>query len=308
MKTVLVGLPLFTKKLTSRLSQFDKKNTYIRLDTYYNKWDKLRALWHIPRADCLFSINGTITQSKTFDLALKHNVPIMVLWAGTDVTNAIKAYKSGKFNQKYIEKIHHFCEAPWLQEELKSVGINAQILHCATATIYHHLTKPKSNQLTILGYIPKKRADFYGIKAFLNAAKQFPKIKFLLAGAEAEDFDSLPTNIEALGWVGDMNVIYDRSHAIMRFVEHDGLSNVVRESLGRGKQILYTYPLNHCIHCPSEDILSQKIQSLQEKFEKGEDLTNYQGYKYIENTFNEKKVLSNLVKKIKEISLTTKTN
>lgn len=290
---------MFSKSLATKLSGFDKESSYLSLNTYYSKLDQLKALWYIPRANCVFSINGTITESRVFDLALKNNVPIMVLWAGTDVLKAIENFQLGNFNEKYIHEIKHFCEAPWVQEELKTIGINAEILYCATANISSELIESESNQLTILGYIPENRSDFYGINQFIKSAKLFPKVRFLLAGSSGAAHQPLPPNVEALGWVEDMNELFIQSQVTMRYIEHDGLSNFVRESLGRGKQVLYSYPLQHCIHCPSEEVLFKEISNLLQRFERNEDLVNYDGISFIRENFTEEKVLANLVKKIK---------
>ena len=73
MKIIIVGLPLFSKRLEHNLREFDPSNSYKSLDTYYNKLDKLKALIKIPKSDCIFSINGSITKSKVFDIAFKNN-------------------------------------------------------------------------------------------------------------------------------------------------------------------------------------------------------------------------------------------
>ena len=53
LKIIIVGLPLFAERLAKSLKEFDPSNNYISLNTYYKRWDKIRAKFLIPRADLL---------------------------------------------------------------------------------------------------------------------------------------------------------------------------------------------------------------------------------------------------------------
>ncbi len=304
MKVVLVGLPYFTKRLQKELSAFDPENTYTNLDTYYSRKDKVRAVFQIPRADCVMSINGTVVKSKVFDIAFKKNVPLIINWAGSDVMKSLDAYRKGNFQQHYIDKAVHFCEAEWIQEELKEMNIDAEIVYFAISEGKVDLNPVTSEQFTILSYIPDRRTDFYGLPTLIRMAEQFPEIRFLVAGSDEsvlEEGTIIPENMEMLGWVNNMPEVFQQAHACMRFTEHDGLSNIIREALSHGKQVLYKYPFKHCIHCPDESVLADQIKALKMRFENGEDLTNAEGAQFIHETFQRDKVLSNLIKKIKAV-------
>lgn len=304
MKVILVGLPYFTKRLQKELSAFDPKNTYVNLDTYYSRKDKIRAVFQIPRADCVMSINGTVVKSNVFDIAFKKNVPLIINWAGSDVLKSLDAYRNGNFQQHYIDKPVHFCEAEWIQDELKEMNIDAEIVYFAISEGAVDLKPVSSEQFTILSYIPERRTDFYGLPTLLRMAEQFPDIRFLVAGSDEkvlEEGTILPNNMKMLGWVKNMPEVFQQAHACMRFTEHDGLSNVIREALSHGKQVLYKYPFKHCLHCPDESVLKQQIEGLKKRFEDGEDLTNKAGAEFIQTTFEREAVLSNLIKKITSV-------
>lgn len=301
LKTIIVGLPLFAERLANSLSEFDLTNRYTFLNTYYSKKDKLKARFMIPRADLLFSINGSIVSSGVFDLAIRKKVPIIMNWVGTDVLLARDAIKSGNFRQDYISYVQHFCEVSWIQDELKAIGIEAEIVNFASFDRIFDLQLPKTDRLTVLSYISKIRSDFYGIDNFLKAAGRLPEIDFLIAGTEAEEYAPLPSNVRALGWVQDMHKVYVQTHVCVRMPEHDGLSTFILESLARGKQVIYNYPFNHCYVCETEDELVIRLKDLEQDLKSGSLKVNTEGASFIREHFNKERILGDLLKRINTI-------
>ena len=299
MRVLIVGLPLFAERLSHALSEYDPDSRFVHLDTYYSKRDKLRALWQIRRADCVVSINGSIQPSHVFELALKRNVPLIMNWVGTDVLKSTKAFKEGKFEQRYIDQATHFCEVGWIQEELKEIGINAEIVNFAAFKKSFELIPVPNKKLTILSYIPDRRSDFYGMPTLIRMAKRFPSMNFLIAGTDGAENQPLPENMKALGWVNKMDGIYDETHVCVRFTEHDGLSNFILESLARGKQVAYKNAFNHCAHCPDEETLAATLLDFEVKLNNGDDLINTQGAEFIREEFNENVILGRFLEKIK---------
>jgi glycosyltransferase involved in cell wall biosynthesis len=301
LKTIIVGLPLFAERLANSLSEFDPTNRYNFLNTYYSKKDKLKARFMIPRADLLFSINGSVVTSGIFDLAIRKKVPIIMNWVGTDVLLARDAIKSGNFREEYISYAKHFCEVNWIQDELKAIGIEAEIVNFASFDRVFDLQLPKTDRLTVLSYIAKIRSDFYGIDNFLKAAERLPEIDFLIAGTEAEEYAPLPSNVRALGWVQDMQKVYDQTHVCVRMPEHDGLSTFILESLARGKQVIYKYPFNHCHVCETEDELVMRLKELEQDLKSGNWTVNTEGASFIREHFNKERILGDLLQRIKTV-------
>lgn len=300
MRVLIVGLPLFAERLCNALSEYDHENTYYQLDTYYKKADQLKALWLIRRADCIVSINGTITSSRVFDLAFKKKVPLIMNWVGTDVVKSTKAFRTGNFQQHYIDDANHFCEVSWIQDELSEIGINAEIVNFAAFKKTFDLKKVESETLTVLSYIPDRRSDFYGLPTMIRMAELLPSIQFIIAGTDGKDYAPLPSNLKALGWIENMDEVYDKTHVCVRFTEHDGLSNFILESLARGKQVAYKNPFNFCEYTPSEEILRLTLVEFENRFKRGEDLLNYDGAKFIQDEFNEPLILGKFLEKINQ--------
>lgn len=301
MRVIIVGLPLFAERLASALTEYDHENTYIHLDTYYRKADQLKALWHIKRADCVVSINGSIVTSRVFDLAFKNKVPLIMNWVGTDVLKSIKAFKEGTFQQHYINDATHFCEVGWIQDELKEIGINADVVNFAAFRKSFELKKATSEKLTVLSYIPSKRSDFYGMRTLIRMAEKLPSVQFLIAGTKGEEYLPLPSNMNALGWVEKMDEIYDQTHVCVRFTDHDGLSNFILESLARGKQVIYRNPFDNCEYSPDEEKLVTQIQNFEDKLKNGDDLLNPEGAQFISDEFNEEVILGGFLNRIKQL-------
>lgn len=302
MKVIVIGLPLFAGRLAKSLSSFDKSNSYTWLNTYYTKIDKLKARFLIPRADCVISINGSIETSKVFDLTLNKKVPLIMNWVGTDVLTAAAAFKSGNYRKDYIENAIHFCEVNWIQDELKAIGIKAEIVNFASFDNKFQLEKPASEKFTVLTYIPNERSDFYGPDLFLNVAKSFPDINFLIAGTTAKQYQPLPKNVKALGWVKDMDSLYANVHVCVRIPEHDGLSTFILESLARGKDVIYKYPFDYCLQAENEFEFKTVLQNRYSLFAKGIWDSNHAGAEFIAKEFNSNQILSELKRKIIEIT------
>jgi glycosyltransferase involved in cell wall biosynthesis len=222
-------------------------------------------------------------------------------WVGTDVLLASEALKSGTFRKDYMDYATHFCEVSWIQDELKAIGIEAEIVNFASFDRVFDLQMPQSNRLSVLSYIAKIRSDFYGIDTFLNAAKRLPEIDFLIAGTEAEEYTPLPSNVRALGWVQDMQQVYNQAHVCVRIPEHDGLSTFILEALARGKQVIYKYPFDHCHVCETEDELVKRLQELDLDLKSGNWTVNTEGASFIREHFNKERILADLLQRLTKL-------
>ncbi|MFN5416170.1 MAG: hypothetical protein ACK5B9_03875, partial [Flavobacteriia bacterium] len=299
---IIIGLPLFAERLQKNLEKFYTEGKFIHLNTYYSKWDKIRSLWLIPKADLVFSINGSITQSKVFDLTLKHNIPFIMNWVGTDVLRAIEAHKNKSFNSDYVQKAIHYCEVSWIQEELKPIGINAVVQNFASFDNQFYIRENRNKKFTVLNYIADEKPEFYGIKEYLELAKLLPNINFLIAGTKGEKFYPLPQNVQALGWVKNMDEVFSKVHVCMRIPEHDGLSTYILESLARGKQVIYKYKFEHCFQASTSEEAAMILDRLYLQFVEGEKLDNNAGKEFVEKNFNSQVILGQLIHNFKSIS------
>ena len=294
MRILIVGLPLFAERLQKDLSEFDPSNKYYCLNTYYDKKDRIKALFLIPRVDVIYSINGTLDKSRVFDLAFKLNKKVMMTWVGTDVT---KTKQLSEVNQTYLNRAEHYCEVEWIQEELKELNIDAEILNFFNFKDEKPSAVEKGDQFQVLTYISKNREKYYGWDEIMSAAQEHKDIAFTVVGTDG--LEDAPENVNCLGWVKDMDALFEKAHCTIRFVEHDGLSGFVLESLFRGKQVLYSEPLKNCIHVKSTSEISDALGRLKEKYSNDEPLFNTEGIKYVKDNFNREYILNRLIEKFK---------
>lgn len=295
-RVALVGLVLFTKMLEEQIMKYDQNKVVVKsFDTYYNKWDKIKAFFYIPFCSTVYSINGALDKSRTFDWAFFWKKKVMMTWAGTDVT---KARKVKNVNKKYLNEAEHYCESPWLQEELKLVGIDAEILYFTNFEHSDNINYPdNSGQLTVLSYISKGREVYYGIERIMKLAKLFPNISFRVAGTDGEGFET-PENLVCLGWVKDMKKEFEKAHITMRLIEHDGFPNFVCESMLYRKHVFYTNPMNECVYVKNDDHAAQELAKYQEKFKLNTLAPNQKAREFILENLSQQKVLDRLIKKM----------
>lgn len=289
-KVLIVGLPLFAKKLKEDLQAFDPSNQYYCLDTYYNKLDKIKALFIIPFVDIVYSINGTLSESGVFDWAFKCKKRVMMTWVGTDV---LKAKNELNKNQLYLKKAEHYCEVDWIKKELETIGIKAKIQNFFNFKSNLQITHLNEKYLNILSYISKNREEFYGWNELCYVAKRNSDVSFTVVGTDG--VGEYPSNINCLGWQKNMELHFNKAHCTMRFVKHDGLSGFVLESLLRGKQVIYSQALNFCLHAKSKEEIDEKVKIIKQKLYDGNDLFNEKGRDYVLKNFNTDSILSTLV-------------
>ncbi len=295
MRVLIVGLPLFAERLQKDLSEFDKNNKYIFLDTYYNKWHRIKALFLIPTVDVVYSINGTLSKSKVFDIALFFNKKVMMTWVGTDV---LKAKNEVNKNEKFLKKVNHYCEVSWIQEELKTINIQAKILNFFNFEDVKAPSFPENDRLQILSYVSKGREEYYGWSKIVEVAKQLPEVDFTIVGTDIKE--GIPENIKCNGWVENMQAFFENCHATIRILEHDGLSGFVLESLSQGKHVFYSEPLEHCIHVKDTSTLHEKIMELNKSYTNGDLKMNMNGVNYVNKNFNREHILSELIDNFKK--------
>ena len=155
----------------------------------------------------------------------------------------------------------------------------------------------KGDQFQVLTYISKNREKYYGWDEIMSAAQEHKDIAFTVVGTDG--LEDAPENVNCLGWVKDMDALFEKAHCTIRFVEHDGLSGFVLESLFRGKQVLYSEPLKNCIHVKSTSEISDALGRLKEKYSNDEPLLNTEGIKYVKDNFNREYILNRLIEKFK---------
>ncbi len=220
MKIIIIGLPYFGNKLAKRLKEYDSKNKYMYLNTNSSRLDKLVYLFQIIFAKKLYVISGDICCSNTINIALFLRKKVLIHWVGSDVLKAKK--KIGTPDYINNEMISHVAIAPWLIEELnKDIGLKAKLAPMMTYDKKIDIERIKlPESFSIFSYIGKNKEIFYGIDTIIKLAKDFPNIKFRIAGIDAYNEVDLK-NVKFLGWINDIEEEYLNNIAYLRAPEHD---------------------------------------------------------------------------------------
>jgi hypothetical protein len=178
---------------------------------------------------------------KQLALAVACGCPVIRWWVGSDVLHCLldpgsraRARILASFSAKNI------AVAPHLVEELSSIGIRATMIPMVIDPGFRSTISPGSScGKGILVYLPGARAAFYGEAIVEQVIRANPDLTFVIVGDDKHRFLGVG-NVESLGWVSDMQPVYERVGCLLRVTEHDGLPRMVIEALLLGKYVIYS--------------------------------------------------------------------
>jgi hypothetical protein len=207
-------------------------------------------------------------------------------WIGTDVQQTVAAIRAGEIRKNVYESVkreEHLADAPWLATELASVGIDARVIPIFAGRLRNVEPPPLPDRFTVLTYLPDARHEFYGSSMILAAACALPEVEFLVVGGHGMWMTQSLPNLTFLGWREDLGQFYARSSAVVRMVEHDGMSGMVAEALSFGRHVIYSYPMPHCHTVQFGDVerLVKTLSSLEGRS------VNAEGWRYAIAEFNQ---------------------
>lgn len=228
---------------------------------------------------------------------------LIVHWIGTDVLNAINSNTHIKLHEKIYQTLWnflltykyenntlvHLAGAPWLVDELATVGIKAKYLPITSINTRNleQFTNSAEKDIDIISYVPFNRFSFYGGDEIIKLAEELPAYKFFLLHPDLDEINptinqNYPENVIVSQKVKfeDMQNLYSRSKVFLRLTEHDGLSLSVLEALFYKLQVFWTYPFPHTHHVKDYETLKMDIKKNVENW-----VPNEHGHEYIMNNF-----------------------
>lgn len=301
MRVVFNGIPYFTSKFVQELKDFDSKNNYSFYNTFENKWDQLKLVLNIGRADLFISFLGVTSRSGALDKVIQKKIPVMMFWHGTDVLKASERAKSGELYRGYIDKARHFTDAKWLKDELEVLGIKAEILPFKTIDVRND--RPSNySELQVLSYLGEGREEFYGLSYLVSIARSNPDLTIRIVGSGGSDLD-VPKNIKFEGYVNKerMQELMQSIPIFVRATEHDGNALSVAEALGNGMEVLWNNKSEKCHFFSDETELIEQIQKVSQLVLNRGMISSSVNVEFVKQNFNKDVVLSNFIKRIQEI-------
>lgn len=228
-------------------------------------------------------------------------------WIGTDVLQALEERQRGKtpYFFKLAQTAHHFANAPWLKDELESIGIPSEVVLFPSGKVSpppaESIAWPK--QFTVMAYIPDHRHTFYGGEEFINAAIQLPDVRFLVTAGTGIWAKQHPDNLSFLGQCDDMAELFNAAQVVVRQVRHDAIGGTVREALFFARHVIYSYPLRHTHEVAWGDLdgLVREIRQFRDQFNVGLLAPNHAGREYALTAWSPSRLVDNLVQELLNI-------
>ncbi len=300
MLVLINGLSHFGSSLAKDLNDFDHSNRYIFLNTYVSKLAQFKFLFLLPFAGLVISFNGVSSNSGTMNWVLRFGKKVMMFWHGTDALLAKERFLSGTIYDQYIQKAHHFSDAPWLLNELSGILPNAEQIDFKNI----ELKEIKDPFLTsqVLTYIPDNKEDFYGMSWVIEAAKKFPLVTFYIMGNSGKNSEKLK-NLVFLGWINSDEAakLYENSPIFLRLTKHDGNALSVAQALSVGAEVIWTYPHEKTHLAENQIDFDKKMEELISKYNVSL-ARNHQNIQYVKEHYNKEVVMKNLINKIHEVA------
>lgn len=220
-------------------------------------------------------------------------------WLGSDVSDTIDEARAGTLRWRALRSTArdlHLATAPWLVEELGTVGVPATTAVLPDVKPLPSEVAPLPTEFAVLTYIAGDRFDFYGGPVILEAASRLPQVRFDIVGSRRRADRLGPANVLWHGWVDDMASYYARSSVIVRIHHHDGFGGTVIEGLVHARHVLYTHDVPHVRTVqPTVESIIPVLQELYEAHARGELRANLEGRAYALDTFDNDRLTAHLV-------------
>jgi len=240
-----------------------------------------------------------------FSAILRANNPrarCVYYWIGTDVMNALRDSGKGKHSPFFqrANRDRHIAGAPWLESELRSIGIAAE-----TAFFPYKLPEIKvvprlPMDFRVLSYVPDSRYKFYGGESVYKAAQHLPRVEFDIIGGQGRWVKHSLPNLRFHGWVENVQSYYERSSLVIRLVEHDALGESIKEAMAIARHVIYSYPIPHTerVKFDDQDGLIEMIAKYHRWHIQGTLHLNLSARAYCLRQWNLPRLVCNLIEKI----------
>lgn len=242
----------------------------------------LRALWALRRADVLIAFGGPGPSVALTEAAQWRRLPVVVVWAGTDVLLAAEQpFDMAVTRRRGYDNV---AVAPWLVDELRAIGVEATHVRVGAIDI-EETVAPLPPGFSVLTYLPAPRREFYGESPVYAIAGAMPDVPFTVLGP-GERNPAAPANVHFAGHVDDVAARIDASTVLLRLTEHDGASVLVLEALGRARHVVWThaFPCVHAVNNTNEALVA--LRRLREAHDDGRLEPNDAGRAFVRRNFS----------------------
>ncbi len=270
-RVLILGLPYFGERLARALTARGWRARY-RHHPGRSLRGWARVAIDAARADIVYLVGSRLDRGSPQAWLLRfRRRPVVIHWVGTDVQLALEAHRRRNASARIAEQAIHWCDAPWLAAELRQAGIRAEVVPLPIPLPAGD-PPPLPSRFTVLLYYPVDAFDreVFDGETLLRLPAAFPAARFILIPSPAATLPGpLPPNLEAPGWVDDMDALYREVTVYVRLTTHDGQSFMAAEALARGRYVIWTHPMPGAILASGFDAVAAALRSLLERHESG---------------------------------------
>lgn len=246
-RVAISGLRLFCAEMAQHVKNIapEWEPSVLRTNS---RLEVVTAVLTLAKSDVWYSIGSPITDRWVHLAARVLRKPRVVHWVGSDI--AVIAEHPEQRAHLSSPLVSHLAEIEWTAAQVREIGFQARI---APLPPRHQTGSLRAlpAQFTVMLYVPRTRADFYGRQSFKQLMRRLsdkPIRYIVVGGGEVEAPPGV--SVENLGWRDSLEWAYERSTVLIRNTARDGLSLMVLEALSYGRHVLWTqdFPFVRQIH------------------------------------------------------------
>ncbi len=276
---LVTGLPYYAKYLADLMNEHSQHWEMRAYDS--RRRQTVLALLAMRKADALICFGGPGPDAGLAAAARKHNVPVVVVWSGTDVIRA----QADPHELQIVkhEHFHHISDGEWLVGELALLGLYAE---------YEPLTAVRPG-----GPVKALPSEFrvltHGASLVYEIARRMPHVRFTVVGP-GDPSRITPANVEFIGYVDNMEDVIDDSTVVLRLPEHDGKEMLVFEALARARHVVWNDEFPHVRTARTAKQAQEQLENLRRLHEAGSLALNTAGRTYVLSSFGRKETAARL--------------
>jgi hypothetical protein len=286
-RVLVLGLPYFGRELARALASLGWRARYLP-HPGRNAAGWVRVVAAVARADIVYLVGSRLDRGSPQDRLLRvRRRPVVIHWVGTDVQIALAEHRRRNASARIADHAVHWCDAPWLVEELRQAGIRADYVPLPIS-LPSGEPPPLPAQFTALLYYPVDDFDrqVFDFETLFRLPGAFPAVRFILVPSPPSTLPSpLPPNLEARSWVENMDALYREVTVLVRLTTHDGQSFMAVEVLARGRYVIWTHPMPGAIQASGFEQVSAALQRLLARHQAGALGLNLDGRRYVLERF-----------------------
>lgn len=303
-RILILGLPYFGEMLARLL----RERGWDARFAHHPGRDPRRWAALIPavlRADVIYLVSSRVDRFSPQAILMRlRRRPTVIHWVGTDVLIALDEHALGRASKAVARRAVHWVDAPWLADELATMGITAEHVQLPVEGLSQD-APPLPPRFTVLLYLPVDSFDreVFDMETLLRLPAGFPEARFILIPSPAASLPGpLPPNVETPGWVADMDALWREVTVQVRLTSHDGTSFMVLEALSRGRYSIWTYPVDGGIAARGYDAVHAALVRLEREHAAGRLGLNQPGMAFARATFDPARAARELDRRLRAIA------